>query len=81
MYDTFNVSNDQLIQDPEGTITKMIEFLELIPYKEYIEDCASVVYKKPSITRKKIYWSDEQLQRLTDGIKDISFLKHYTWDG
>ena len=38
------------------------------------------MYGKPSVTRDKVVWSDEQIKRVTEMMKKYPFFKGFSFD-
>ncbi|EDO31672.1 predicted protein [Nematostella vectensis] len=74
------IHSKDLISKPRDTIRRVCNFLDLTCSKQYLDDCASIVYKKPSKTRFRVLWTDKQKQRTLQAIRRFAFLKGYTFE-
>lgn len=71
------LSHEEFIDQPEASLTKLIEFLEVEPYEDYIKAAAEKVFKSPSNSRNKIEWPQEMIDQVAERSQKYDFLKDY----
>lgn len=71
------LTHEQFIEDPEKSLTKLIEFLEVEPYEDYIKAAADKVFSSPSNSRNKIEWPKEMVDQVAERSQKYDFLKDY----
>ena len=79
-YPILECSNESLIDDPKGVLKQLCEGLGLEPLPDYLDACASIIKKSPHQSRHKVEWPDHCRKRVLEGIADIPFLQHYTFE-
>ena len=72
--------SEDVIANPKEPLKKLCEFLEVTCTEDYLNDCASVIYKSTSRTRTTIVWQDLHKQRVEQAINGFPFLKRYTFE-
>jgi hypothetical protein len=72
--------HEELIHDPGKVLTALTGFLGVPSTGQYLRACSAIVSKKPSITRKKLQWPRDLIDRVHKEIADFEFLSHYTFD-
>jgi hypothetical protein len=70
-------THEEFVDDPKATITKLIEFLEVEPYPDFIEAAAAKVFKSPTNSRNKIEWPQEMIDQVAERSQQYDFLKDY----
>lgn len=75
-----NVYHEDLIHDPKKELLRLCEYLEVLPSEAYVKDATSVLFPSPTYTRRKLDWKEEQIERVNEGKREISFLERYTFD-
>lgn len=68
------------IERPRKTLTKVCRFLKLQCSKKYLDDCARIVFKSRTLTRKHVVWSEKQRKDVLQRMKNYPFLKEYTFE-
>jgi hypothetical protein len=67
-HDVLRVYLDSLIANPEEQITRMLTWLGLSVEDEHINACKKIIFDKPHT--HEIAWTQKQLDRIKDEIKD-----------
>lgn len=75
--DIINVYHEDLYTEPEKLIVNLVEYLDLTCSDDYIKDCVSVLYDKPSNTKDKIKWPPELTKHLNAYLKTSDELQRY----
>jgi hypothetical protein len=71
--------HEEMVRDPEAFLTGLLGFLELEPYPGYVEDCCSIVFRKPTYSRRKVTWPAEAIRDVEHRMREYQFLTHYGW--
>ncbi|MCG2590510.1 sulfotransferase family protein [Rhodohalobacter sulfatireducens] len=71
------LTHEQFIEEPEQSLTTLIEFLEVEPYDVYIKAAADKVFNSPSNSRNKIEWPKEMVDQVAERSQKYEFLKDY----
>ena len=72
--------SEDVIANPKKQLKKLCRFLEVTCSEDYLNDCSSIIYKSTSKTRTTIAWKDAQKREIEQAIKDIPFLRRYTFE-
>ena len=78
--DIFEFKHESLIANPRKVLQELCIFLEVEPYDDYLNDCASIVFKSPRKTRFNIDWSAELIELVRKQIEQFEFLKGYSYE-
>lgn len=71
------LTHEQFIENPEKSLTTLIEFLEVEPYEDYIKAAADKVFNSPSKSRTKIEWPDDMIKQVEERSQKYDFLRDY----
>lgn len=77
--DIFDLQHESLIHNPQKALQELCHFLDIEPTNEYLNDCASIVFKSPRKTRETIQWSEEQIELVKSKMIDFDFLQEYCY--
>lgn len=81
VYGWFEMKHEDFIEKPVKGLRDLCTFLEIPAPDDYIEQCASIVFKKASSSRFDTdKWNDHTKTLVADQILEYDFLKDYTWD-
>lgn len=72
--------HEDFIADPRHTLTRLCRFLHLDPDPGYLQDCASIVFRRPSTTRSRIHWPAEAIRDVEERMKGYGFLGGYSFE-
>ena len=75
-----HVYHEDLIRDPKKELLRLCKYLEVSPSEDYVRDATSEVFPSPTYTRRKLDWKEEQIERVNELKRGISFLEQYTFD-
>jgi hypothetical protein len=78
--DIFDVRHESLIADPHTVLKELCTFLGIEATKDYLDDCASIVFKSPKKTRFNSYWPEESIELVRKKIEQFEFLKGYSYE-
>ena len=69
----------EFIERPRKTLSKICKYLKLRCNKKYLDDCAKIIFKTPTLTRQYVVWTEKQKEEVLKRMKDYSFLRKYTF--
>ena len=72
--------HEDVIKTPEKHFIQMFEFLGVDPMPEVVAACAGKIWQKPNLTRKKIDWPKEEVDRLEQCLKKSRLFQSYLSD-
>ncbi|MHA1224007.1 MAG: sulfotransferase family protein [Candidatus Heimdallarchaeaceae archaeon] len=75
-----DVRHEDLIAQPKEILSQILDFLEMQYDQSYLDDCASIVMRKPNKSRTKIQWSKEAIEQVNKRINECSFLANYSFE-
>ena len=78
--DIFLNRHEDLVHSPVKQLNKICDFLKVPALPDYLDDCASVVSKKPNKSRHELEWPDEAKEIVEDLIVKHHFFSGYSWD-
>jgi hypothetical protein len=74
------IHHENVIRSPEPTLTALCAFLGLVPDPEYLADCASIVFDRPTHPSRRTAWSRAQISDVERRAREYPFLDRYTFD-
>lgn len=74
------VKSEAVIKNPRKQLLRICRFLNVSCSEDYLKDCASIVYAKPSESRHTINWDNDVKNQVLEGIKRIPFLQDYEFN-
>ncbi len=78
--DILDVSHESLINDPKTVLSQLCDFLGVETTNNYLDDCASIVFKSPNKTRFNYQWSDKWIDQVKSQIDQYEFLQGYSYE-
>ena len=75
-----NVVSMDVVKNPAESLRRICDFLDITCEEKYIQDCAAIVDPVPSITRHRIVWTDEQMNRVYAMMKKFPFYDRFTFE-
>lgn len=75
-----DVRLETFIQDPTGCLRKICAFLGVDASGDYLDDCASIVFKTPKKSRHDVEWNHESIDEVKRRMKAYPFLKGYSFE-
>lgn len=76
-YKIYDLYNEQFINNPKAELKLLIKYLGLPSEEEYINNCCSIVYTEPHLSRKKVEWTNDLIHFVEQKLLDYPFLSHY----
>lgn len=68
---------DDLVSAPEETLTRLCDFLGLDAPRDYLDDCAALVFKQPQQARQRTIWQPHHLAQVLSLTHRYDFLTRY----
>ena len=78
--DILDIRHESLIDEPKAVLAQLCEFLEVDINQQYLNDCASIVFKSPKKTRFSYEWDEESIELVRNKIAQYDFLQGYSYD-
>ena len=75
-----DVHHESVVEDPKSSLRELCDFLNLGCDEDYLETCASVVFRSPHKSRYDIEWDEASLAAVRAGIERFEFLKGYSYE-
>ena len=75
-----DVKHEDVIKRPKEKLEEICRFLELETSEEYLQDCASIIYKKPHKSRNERDWTMELKKEVQGRMKEFPFLEGYAYE-
>ena len=74
-----DIPGHETVLRPRETLQRLCDHLGVTCSEDYFEKCSKIMYGSPSVTRDKVVWTDEQIKRVTDMMKNYPFMKNYSF--
>jgi hypothetical protein len=75
--DILDIYHEDFVKSPKEEMIRILRFLGLEPFPDYIEACVKKVYKEPHLSRHDLDWPEDLLLEFTEKSMKYSFLKKY----
>ena len=75
-----DIPGHETVLRPRETLQRLCDHLGVTCYEEYIKKCIKILFGTPSVTRNKVVWTEERKERVTQMMRNYSFLKRYSFD-
>lgn len=72
--------HEEMIRDSKGVVSRLLGFLELAVYPGYLEDCARVLFDKPTQTRRRLPWTPQLVREVEQRMRPHPLLEGYSFD-
>ena len=72
-----DVYHEDFIKNPVKELKRVLKFIELDPYPDYLNACSKIVYKEPHLSRYKLDWPKDLLSDIQNKAKSYPFLSRY----
>jgi hypothetical protein len=76
----FALGLESFIDNPRLRLAELCHFLGVDAPDRYLDDCASIVFKSPNITRHEVSWNRGWIDAVAEGIQQTTFLKGYAYE-
>lgn len=74
------ITHEDFVANPKAVMQKLVHYFGLTATEDYLQDCASIVSKKPNQSRHSVHWTEAQKAKVLRTMQQFSFLKHYQFD-
>lgn len=74
-----DVWHEDFINNPENNLKRLLNFLGVKVYKDYIRESSKIIVKNESKTRYKIQWNNKDIKYVTNEKDKYDFLKRYNY--
>ncbi len=78
--DILDVSHESLIDHPKMGLSQVCNFLGLEASNNYLDDCASIIFKSPKKTRFNFQWNDQLINQVKNKMDKYEFLQSYSYE-
>src|SRR4029079_9875281 len=78
--EAITVRHEDFISAPAASLSAICAFLGLAADPEYIEACESIVFGRPTHTRRRVEWTPAQLREVEERSERYPFLRGYEFD-
>jgi hypothetical protein len=79
--DILDLRHEDFIADPKSCLSRLCHFLGLEVSNDYLDDCASIIFKTPHQSRHKLQWSAAAIDLVKRKIDNFAFLEGYSFEG
>ena len=77
--DVFDLQHEALIDNPQKKLQELCHFLDLEASNDYLNDCASILFKSPHKTRETIQWNEKHIELVKNKMMKFDFLQKYCY--
>jgi len=77
----FELRLESFIDNPTTYLRELCRFLGTDASPEYLDDCASIVFKSPRRSRYEVQWDGESINVVEKRIDQFPFLQGYCYEG
>jgi hypothetical protein len=74
------VRHEDVIAQPRERLVELCQFVGLDAPPDYVEDCAGIVFEKPSRTRATAAWDEATIASVAERASAFAFLRDYAYD-
>jgi len=75
--DILDIYHEDFVKSPGVELTRILGFLGLEPFPDYIDACIKKVYKEPHLSRNDLEWPEDLVREIVEKSMKYSFLKRY----
>jgi len=75
--DLIEVHYEDMVQAPELVLTEVCRHLGVEPGDDYLAACRTLVDATPRMDRRRVTWTEEQIDQLTKALAGVDFLARY----
>ena len=78
--DLLATRQEEFLAQPQARLHETCRFLGLEANQNYLDACASILYKSPAKSRSKVAWTPELINLVQRRIDEFDFLAGYTYE-
>ncbi|XP_062516892.1 uncharacterized protein LOC134192206 [Corticium candelabrum] len=75
-----DVHSADVTRNPRQALKQICDFVNITCNAEYLKDCASIVFARPSRTRENVVWTAGMKANVEHNLKKYAFLSRYSFD-
>lgn len=75
----YELKHESLIADARGALRGLCAFVRLGAAENYVDDCASLVYKSPHKSRHEVVWTPELIENVEKQMSRFAHLGGYSY--
>jgi hypothetical protein len=79
-YDILDVWHEDFLEDPEGELRSILDFIGLTSTGQYLADCARIVYPSPHQSRFDLEWEEDLKSWVQNRMNAFDFLQRYRFE-
>jgi hypothetical protein len=79
--DLLTVRHEDFIEAPREALARVCRHLGLAVDDDYLTACGSIVFQRPSGSRRLVEWRPSQIAEVGRRAAELAFLKEYRFDG
>ena len=72
--------HEALIENPQVILNQLCIFLGVEATQDYLDDCASIIFKSPNKSRFNFKWTQESIKLVAKKIELFDFLQGYSYE-
>ena len=76
----FEFRHESLIENPQAILNQLCMFLGVEATQDYLDDCASIIFKSPNKSRFNFKWTQESIKLVAEKIELFDFLQGYSYE-
>ena len=74
------VRHEDFFVEPEAALARLVEFLGLTPEPSYLAACAAIVFRRPTHTRTRVSWTEEEVKSVQTRMEPYDFFDGYGFE-
>lgn len=78
--EVITIRHEDMIRSPDPTLAALCRFLGLEPDPGYLAECSSIVFGRPTYTRRRVTWSAAQVGEVERRARRYPFLDGYAFE-
>lgn len=78
--EVLTIYHEQMIAEPKAVLARACSHLGLVPDTAYLDDCRALVFRSPTLTRRKVDWSSALVREVEERGRQYPFLADYTYE-
>ena len=78
--DVFDLRHEAFLVEPKTVLSELCAFFRLATTEEYLDACASIVFRSPHQSRRDIVWPDGLIEAIAQRMAGFEFLAGYSFD-
>lgn len=76
----FDLRLESFIETPKPHLERLCSFMGVRTDEQYLEDCASIVFKSPKKSRFDVQWDPASVSKVRERMEEFSFLSGYAYN-